>query len=559
MTWLARLPRIVPAVLMATGLAAPGLAAPGLAAPGLAAPGLAAPGLAAPVEPSRWFARPPVEEVEPTVARRSPAPPEAAPWLIATAAAAYGMATDIVSYGQRGIGEVANVASAAMWEASYALGVNRTPAPALDPAPILGGTPPPPAEPPPDAPAPEARVPQTPVPEVLVPEVLAPEVLAPQAVAPVILATRPTIAAPPAPPPIAPQAPVARGEAPGGLLANFVYDSAARRPEGGFFVPKPLQRLFAVRTRAATTADLPVTVTLPGRIVPDPQAHGHVEASLTGRIAGPPAGLPVLGETVVRGQVLAFVSPAVGMVDRTQMRRDVARLTSEIRVETETLERLRQFMFVAFRDGKIRQSELRLEGLRRERAALLPMLDTQEVLRAPVDGVVSIVRAVEGGIVRPGEAIFDVVNPARLWIEAMAPDPAIAADAGAAAAALARTPEGQTLRLRFVGSGLALREQATPILFRIDDPPPGLRLDRPVTVSLQAGRTLHGIPLPREAVSTGADGVTLVWEQTGPESFAPHPVRARDLDGERVLVVDGLADGARVVCGEGVRLMAQLQ
>ena len=489
----------------------------------------------APARASRWFAPPPAEDAEPTLARRaSPeatqpeaTQPETAPWLAVTAAAAaYDVAAGIVGYGRSGVAAVAGLAGAAVWEASYALGVNRTPAPPSDLE-----------EPPVAAPA-------------MAPAVIPVAVRVPPA------APAPMTALPSLPPPAAAATPAG---APAGLLANFVYDSAARQADGGFFVPKPLQRLFAVRTRTAAAADVPVTLTLTGRIVPDPQAHGHVEASVVGRIAGPPGGLPVLGQTVAKGQILAFVSPAVGVVDRTQMRREVARLTTEIRLETESLERLKQFMFVAFRDGKITQSQLRIEGLRRERAALLPMLDTQEALRAPTDGVVSIVRAIEGGVVRPGEAIFDIVNPARLWVEAAAPDPATAADASAAVAASARTPEGEALRLRFVGSGLALREQATPILFRIDEPPPGLRLDRPVTVSLQAARTQHGIALPREAVVAGADGVTLVWEQTGPESFTAHPVRARDLDGERVLVVDGLADGARVVCGDGVRLMAQLQ
>ncbi|AWK86928.1 hypothetical protein [Azospirillum thermophilum] len=34
------------------------------------------------------------------------------------------------------------------------------------------------------------------------------------------------------------------------LLANFVYDRAQRRPDGSYFVPKPLQRLFELRTQA---------------------------------------------------------------------------------------------------------------------------------------------------------------------------------------------------------------------------------------------------------------------------------------------------------------------
>src|SRR5262249_48204306 len=152
------------------------------------------------------------------------------------------------------------------------------------------------------------------------------------------------------------------------------------------------------------------------------------------------------------GQVLAYVIPAVGVVDRTQVRREVARLTTDIRVETENLEILKQFSFVPFRDGKIYQSEQRLAGLRRERAALLPLLQTQEVLRAQTDGVISASTALVGRIVHPGDKIFQIVNPKQLWVEALAQDPVIAESARRVTRATALTPEGQVLTLTYVGS-----------------------------------------------------------------------------------------------------------
>src|SRR6185312_5238254 len=163
--------------------------------------------------------------------------------------------------------------------------------------------------------------------------------------------------------------------------------------------------------------------------VPDRHVEADVEASLLGRIEAAPGGLPVLGDTVTKGQVLAYVIPAVGVVDRTQVRRQVAQLTTEIRVETENLEILKQFSFVPFRDGKIYQAEQRIAGVRRERDVLLPLLQTQEALRASADGVISVSTAIAGRIVHPGEAVFTIVNPKRLWVEASAPDPTIASGA----------------------------------------------------------------------------------------------------------------------------------
>jgi cobalt-zinc-cadmium efflux system membrane fusion protein len=127
------------------------------------------------------------------------------------------------------------------------------------------------------------------------------------------------------------------------------------------------------------------------------------------------------------------------------------------------------------------------------------------------------------------------------------------------AVASALTPEGQTLAVSFVGSGLAVQQQSTPLLFRIDNPPEGLRVGRPVTVSVQsASQSTRGILLRRDAITVGSDGIQEVWEQIEPEIFLPHPVRTQAHDGQTVMVLDGLTDGAHVVI-RGVNLMAQLQ
>jgi membrane fusion protein, heavy metal efflux system len=71
-------------------------------------------------------------------------------------------------------------------------------------------------------------------------------------------------------------------------------------------------------------------------------------------------------------------------------------------------------------------------------------------------------------------------------------------------------------------------------------------------------RSQRGLPMTRDALTIGSDGVQEVWEQSEPEVFLPHAVRIQDLDGRSVLIVDGLKEGAHVVVS-GVRLLAQLQ
>ncbi|MBL7406446.1 RND transporter, partial [Escherichia coli] len=68
----------------------------------------------------------------------------------------------------------------------------------------------------------------------------------------------------------APQTSRMAAPAPGG------QDLARRQPDGSIFVPKPTQRVLAVRTLVTAADTLRRTVELPGRIVPDPSASGVV-------------------------------------------------------------------------------------------------------------------------------------------------------------------------------------------------------------------------------------------------------------------------------------------
>ena len=80
-----------------------------------------------------------------------------------------------------------------------------------------------------------------------------------------------------------------------------------------------------------------------------------------------------------------------------------------------------------------------------------------------------------------------------------------------------------------------------------------------MTVALQSeNRSQRGLAISRAALTTGGDGVQEVWEQVAPEVFEPRVVRIVDLDGARILIAEGVKDGARVVVN-GVRILAQLQ
>ncbi|PZW39460.1 multidrug efflux pump subunit AcrA (membrane-fusion protein) [Humitalea rosea] len=331
-------------------------------------------------------------------------------------------------------------------------------------------------------------------------------------------------------------------------------DAPRRQPDGSIFVPKPSQRLLGLRTGPAEPGEAFVPVHLTGQVVADPNASGRVQASEAGRIEPPEGGFPALGQRVARGEVLGFVVPIMAAQDRVGVRASIAELDALIVIGEARVRRLTALAgTVAARE--ISDARADLEGLRQRRAANLPAVTGREPIVAPSAGVISVVRVAAGQVIQAQEPLFDIVDPARLWVEAIAFDPAAVAEVSAASA---MTAGGQALRLGFVGRGMTLRQQGLPLHFRIEGGAPGLAVGQPVTVLVETPRRTAGIVLPAEAVVRNPEGGQVVYEMPSAERFLPRPVRAQPLDGQRVLVTAGLERGARVVTS-GAGLIAQVR
>ena len=91
-----------------------------------------------------------------------------------------------------------------------------------------------------------------------------------------------------------------------------------------------MQRLLAIRTVVTEVSTHRKTLELPGRIIPDPNASGFVQASVSGRLSAPKAGFPRLGTIVKAGDVLAFVTPPFQAIDVSDMRQKQGELDQQI-------------------------------------------------------------------------------------------------------------------------------------------------------------------------------------------------------------------------------------
>ena len=331
-------------------------------------------------------------------------------------------------------------------------------------------------------------------------------------------------------------------------------DTPRRLPDGSVAMPKDAQRLLAIRTTLAAQAQSARTVQVIGQVIADPATAGRVQSTQTGRVQPAGSDLAHVGQSVQKGDALATVVPVITGVERGGLQAQVAELDAQIRIAQQRVARLSALAgSVAGKDIDDARSEL--AGAQARRSALSPALVQGEVLRAPVSGVVSVANVMTGQVVESKDVLFEIVDPKRLWIEAIAFDPAIA---GQMTTASARTTDGTPLAVTFVGRGLSLRQGAVPLQFRIENPPPSLTVGAPVTVIANVAAQESGYALPRTAVVRMPNGGSAVWDHVSAERFVPRPVRLQPLDGGNVLVLAGLKAEQRIVV-QGADLLNQVR
>jgi hypothetical protein len=329
-------------------------------------------------------------------------------------------------------------------------------------------------------------------------------------------------------------------------------DVARRLPDGAVFMPKPAQWLLGVRTAITEMASAARAVELLGTVVPDPSASGRVQASVPGRVEVADGRLPHVGQRVAKGEAMAILSPTVPVFDRGTADAQIAEIAGAIVLAEQKVRRYAGLAGIVPQKD-IDQVNAELEALKARRAALRPV-GGPETLKAPVSGIVSAASVHLGQVVDARETLFEIVDPEKLWIEAIGTEQHEAGAILSAAAVVA----GETVPLSFIGRGPALKQQAQPLLFRVQRPSPALAVGRPVTVLVQSKQQLSGILVPASAVVRAGNGLPQVWEMAGAERFEAIAVRTAPVDGKNVLITAGVKEGTRLVV-EGAEFVNQVR
>jgi cobalt-zinc-cadmium efflux system membrane fusion protein len=340
------------------------------------------------------------------------------------------------------------------------------------------------------------------------------------------------------------------GAAPAVASAN----GPQRMADGSVFLPKPAQRQLGVRTLAVEIAEVPRSFELNGRVLMDPNAGGKVQPITAGRIEPGPNGLPNAGQSVKKGQILAYVIPAVAPLERANQSAQLAEIRAAKMLAEKRLTRLRELSDTVPRK-EVEAVESEVVSLSERINAISAGLSSKEALVAPVTGVIASAQIVAGQVVEARELIFEIVDPKRLRVEALAFDSALANNIDGATLA----DGAQRIPLSFIGAARSLREQALPLNFQVRSPDQlSLAVGQPVRVYVQSKQKTKGIAVPQSALMKNAANQNVVWVKSAPEQFEPRTVTFEPLDGTRVTVISGLKSGDRVAT-QGATLINQIR
>ena len=329
-----------------------------------------------------------------------------------------------------------------------------------------------------------------------------------------------------------------------------------RLPDGSVNVPKAAQRRMGIRTVLSVESEAAATVELPGRVILDPNASGRVQATHGGRIEAAAKGLPVAGQAVKRGDVLAYVRHHAEPYALGSQQAQLAELRSQRALADQRVQRLEGLEGTVPRK-EIEAARAEAQSLQQRERSIGASLATREALVAPVSGVVARADVLAGQVVEARDVLFEVVDPARVLVEASTADVALTTRIAGA-----RLQGVASAELKLLGAARVLRDGVLPLTFTVRAEKPGtalpLAIGQPVTLIVALDEPIQGFVLPAQAVVRNPANEPVVWIKSGAERFIPQPVQYRALDAQTVVVTQGLGADNRVVV-QGAPLIAQIR
>jgi membrane fusion protein, heavy metal efflux system len=299
-----------------------------------------------------------------------------------------------------------------------------------------------------------------------------------------------------------------------------------------------------------------------------------VSAPLAGQLAlAPGKDLPLPGARVQAGDVLALLQPhfSDAAARFVEIESEAARSEAVLKQSEAAYERVKRLVAAQARsERELEEAEVALLSARARHSAALALRSTYTSqhaaqssvtsmspmleLRAPTAGIVTTVSAGIGQPVTAGQVLFTVLNPETLWIEAQAPEAAIARlDQGKEALVEVLDGGGRFFSFGELGghlvfSGLEVNPvtRTVPLIYEVNNQEARLRVGQTVRLHVETATAQSALAIP-DAALVEEGGLFVAFVQVAGETFQKRELQLGIRDGQWIQVLSGIKEGERVV------------
>jgi len=310
---------------------------------------------------------------------------------------------------------------------------------------------------------------------------------------------------------------------------------------------------------AAQTTDI---LALPGRVTFRPQAQSAVGATVAGRVV---AVLVQAGKIVKTGAPLLIIESADAGATRATLDQAATRLGSAESAYKRQVEMVEKGVGLEFerQEAEARLKEARSEHERARNAAALigNGRGIRVTVHAPANGVVMTIRTAVGATVAPGaDALLELGDPNLLQVVAHVAESdlrriAIGQEAEVELPALAARVKA---KVETFNPRVDAESRRMQVYLALAQRPEGLRAGMMAQIALSvSGEAGISVPVSAVLIKEGRRRVVYLARPDG--AFELRDVQTGRNQGGRVVILQGLAAGERVVVGGTLLLDAQAE
>ena len=332
------------------------------------------------------------------------------------------------------------------------------------------------------------------------------------------------------------------------------------------------------------------TLRVPAQIVPRSGAESVVSAAMGGRYQPPAAGIPGLGTTLRKGDLLGYVellpmdraslldsqvgagitlsrlagdmARAESVVAAEQSRiqlaeKEAARVTALVEAEALPTRRLEEVHSeLEVRRASLEAARQALAAYRKaisrydSAAQLLGSIQERVPVHAPISGQLVASNAIAGQYVDGRAMLFRIVDLRRVWVEGQVFEKDLARVESLPGGTL-ELPGLEPISLEssslvMIGPIIDPAARTFPVVFEVKNPGRRLKLGTLGRLDLMTAEVVEALGVPRSAVLL-EENRTVVYVQVGGETFQRRLVKTGLRDRDWVQILEGLEEGERIV------------